>query len=58
MYLSVHKDIVIEDNSFKVNEENIWDLAKYVSLGCIRTVSTALTEAIRDEFPSMHTVKS
>ena len=58
MDLSIHKDIVIEDDSFKMHEEYIWYFIQNVSFSCVRTVSTGLAQAVRYQLSSMHAVKS
>lgn len=57
MDLSIHKDIVIEDDSFEVHEEDIWDFIEYISFGCVRTVPTGLTKTIRYQLSSMHAIE-
>lgn len=57
MYLGVDEKIVVEDYPLEVDEEDVGDLLKDVTLGSIRTRPAALAETIGNELPRVHAVK-
>lgn len=55
--LGIDEEIIVENDTFEVDEENIGHLFQNVSLGRVGTGPAGLAEAVRDELPRMHAVQ-
>ena len=54
----VHKDVIVEDNSFQVNKEYIRYFIQNTTLSGIRLLLTVLTETVRNQLASMRALES
>jgi hypothetical protein len=54
MDFSIYEQVVVEDDSFEVHEEDIRYYVKHVPLGCIGPIAAGFTQTIADEFSRVH----
>jgi hypothetical protein len=58
MYFCVHEHIVVEDNTFEMNKEDVGNHIEDISFGGIRAGIAGFAEAIADEFACVHAFQS
>lgn len=57
MYFRIKEKVIVENNSFEMDKEDVRNIFENITLGGIWTSPTAFTEAVRDELASMHAVQ-
>jgi hypothetical protein len=48
VYFSVHKHVIVENDSLEVHEEDVRYLVQYVTLSGVRPFSTTLAKTVTD----------